>query len=140
MRRSAKTSLFLIELLAALLLFAFCAAISVRLFAAANRRLKDAQDLTAAVQLANSAAELYKAKANDPAALTALLNGSRVSSTISVFYGSERDTVEVLAPNSRDTGFRLDLTIDEDGDAFIRVSRSPSGETLYELIAAAIPE
>jgi type II secretory pathway pseudopilin PulG len=60
MKSKTKSGLFLLELLVALLVFAFCAAICLRIFVAASTRAKDAENLNQAVRLATTAAENYK--------------------------------------------------------------------------------
>jgi type II secretory pathway pseudopilin PulG len=64
-RSGTKTGLFLLELVIALLLFAFCAAICVQIFMGAKFRTRDSEALSKSVFLASSAAELYKAYGGD---------------------------------------------------------------------------
>jgi type II secretory pathway pseudopilin PulG len=64
-KSGTKTSLFLIELIISLLLFAFCAAICMQIFAGAKFRTEDSSALSKSVFLASSAAELYKAYGGD---------------------------------------------------------------------------
>ncbi|MDR2615884.1 MAG: hypothetical protein LBC28_04825 [Oscillospiraceae bacterium] len=63
--KGAKTSLFLVELMLALLLFAFCSAICIQIFNAASSRAREAEALSRAVFKATEAAELYKASGGD---------------------------------------------------------------------------
>ncbi|MDR3289086.1 MAG: hypothetical protein LBT22_06620 [Peptococcaceae bacterium] len=60
MKSKTKASLFLVELLMDLLLFAFCAAICTQIFVAASRQTKASENLNRAVREATSVAELYK--------------------------------------------------------------------------------
>jgi hypothetical protein len=64
-KSGTKTSLFLIELIISLLLFAFCAAICIQIFAGAKFRTQDSASLSKSVFLASSAAERYKACGGD---------------------------------------------------------------------------
>jgi hypothetical protein len=64
-KSGTKTGLFLLELVIALLLFAFCAAICVQIFVGAKFRTQDSEALSKSVFLASSAAELYKAYGGD---------------------------------------------------------------------------
>ncbi|MDR2357792.1 MAG: hypothetical protein LBD92_06920 [Oscillospiraceae bacterium] len=64
-KSGTKTGLFLLELVIALLLFAFCAAICVQIFVGAKFRTRDSEALSKSVFLASSAAELYKAYGGD---------------------------------------------------------------------------
>ena len=74
-----KTGLFLIELIIALLLFAFCAAICVQVFASARQKARDSEALSHSVFLATSAAECYKATNGDLARVSELLGGGAQS-------------------------------------------------------------
>ncbi|MDR3309752.1 MAG: hypothetical protein LBS90_00180 [Oscillospiraceae bacterium] len=58
--KSSKTGLFLIELIIALLLFAFCAALCIRIFFKAKTRTVQSEAISRSVHLATSAAEVFK--------------------------------------------------------------------------------
>jgi|GEM_PF-1026751 len=67
--RGTKTSLFLVELMISLLLFAFCAAICLQIFNAASEQTRKSEALSKGVFRATEAAELYKAMGGDMDAL-----------------------------------------------------------------------
>jgi hypothetical protein len=60
-RSGSKSGLFIVELIIALLLFAFCAAICLQLFVFADQRTKDSVALSKSVFLATTISEIYKA-------------------------------------------------------------------------------
>lgn len=96
MRRTgtARPSLFLMELVVALLFFALAAAVCLRLFLAAWRISEDSQALSQATLLTQSAAECFKAAGGDLQG-TAELFGAPVSEdVVTTFYdGSWRPSV-----------------------------------------------
>ena len=70
--KGTKTSLFLVELMVSLLLFAFCAAICIQIFNVAGRKTQRAEALSKGVFRATELAELYKSVGGDMAAVTEL--------------------------------------------------------------------
>jgi len=59
--RNRRSAIFLTELLAAILIFAVAAGVSIRIFAFARTRADDSRDLGRAVLAAESAAERWRA-------------------------------------------------------------------------------
>jgi type II secretory pathway pseudopilin PulG len=92
--RGTKTSLFLVELMLSLLLFAFCAAVCIQLFNAAGKRTRDAEALSKAVFAATQAAELYKSVGGDLEKLDDLLGRTALllDDTVSVYYDADWNT------------------------------------------------
>jgi type II secretory pathway pseudopilin PulG len=76
----------LIELVAAVLLFALCSAVCVRIFAGAKQISDDAADLSRAAAAAQSAAECFKSCGGDAAGTARLLGGSSEGAGFSVYY------------------------------------------------------
>ena len=81
-----KTGLFLIELVVALLLFAFCASICTQLFTAARIKAQDSQALSKSVQLASSVAEFYKVAGGDIDDVSRLWDRENDGGVISISY------------------------------------------------------
>lgn len=67
--KGTKTSLFLVELMISLLLFAFCAAICLQIFNAAGEQTRKSEALSKGVFRATEVAELYKAFGGDITAM-----------------------------------------------------------------------
>ena len=55
-RKASRSTLFLVELMAAILMFALCAAVCLNLFGAAGRMSSESDNLNHAVSLSKSAA------------------------------------------------------------------------------------
>ena len=127
--KGTKTSLFLIELMISLLLFAFCAAICVQIFHASNRRTNSAKDLSKAVFQATTAAELYKSVGGDIEALAESFDGNHShyrDNILSVYF--DENWNETVPPMFRatlgTTGYTLEITDKGDNCADITVIRT----------------
>lgn len=126
--KGTKTSLFLIELMISLLLFAFCAAICVQLFHASNMRTAGAEDLEKAVFHATTAAEVYKSTGGDIEALSATYDDAKSylkDGVLTIYY--DEDWVETLHPMLRATlyssGYTLKISDNGNNCADITVTR-----------------
>lgn len=89
--KGTKTSLFLVELIISLLLFAFCAAICIQLFHAASERTRKSEALSKGVFAATQAAELYKASGGDINAISGAYSIDRatlVDGNVTLYFNS----------------------------------------------------
>lgn len=85
-QKSSKDSLFLMELALAILLFAICSAVCLKLFVAARETADKSRELSFAVLSAQSVAECYKAAEGDMEELSGMLSGSVSEKSVSVYY------------------------------------------------------
>jgi|GEM_PF-366087 len=72
----SRSSLFLMEQIIVIAIFAFCAAVTVYIMAAAHQMSADAVDTRYALLMAENAAEAYKASAGDLQFVADLLGGN----------------------------------------------------------------
>ncbi|MDR0818156.1 MAG: hypothetical protein LBN43_01100 [Oscillospiraceae bacterium] len=131
MRGGAKTSLFLIELLAALLLFSFCAAISLQYFLASNRNTTAGRDLSHAVLVVSSAAELYKATFGDTDEIAKRLGGKSDGGALSVNYDSDWNVTD------GEGAYKIVIT-SENQTGVITAYKTPGEEQIYTLQVKAV--
>ena len=113
MKERSKSLMLLLEITVMILIFAFCAAVCLSLFASARRMSKEAEDSTSAAMWAQSTAEAYKSVGGD-LQRTAALIGATVSG----------DTLELGLDGDWQVGgseYTLRLTGDQ-GTAVITVS------------------
>lgn len=87
-QQRSKTSLFLMELLAVILVFSLASAVCLRVFAAARQKSQDGSDLNGAVAVAQSCAEAWKAAAGNPEEAARLAQLTYADNEISKFYDS----------------------------------------------------
>ena len=104
MRSRSNSSLFLIELIIALLFFSVCSAICVNVFAKSALLAKNARASENAVLLAENAAAAYKSAGGDPAGTAAILGGTCDSGTVAVLYGED------CSLSSGDAAYTLTIT------------------------------
>lgn len=76
MKRNSKTSLFLMELILAILIFSLCGAVCVQLFVQAHLTEQRACDLSAAALLCDSAAAMIQSGEKSPDAEPAFYDAS----------------------------------------------------------------
>jgi len=76
MNRRSRSTLFLIEQLIVVAVFAICAAACVRILAAAYLTASDTKDVNNAILIAENAAECYKAVSGDIEKTVALIGGN----------------------------------------------------------------
>ena len=119
-KRFSAASLFLIEQVAAVLIFIACAAVCTGLFVRARQMTRDSADLTYAAAAARSASEAFYA-APDEETLAALLGARAESGALVVMDG-----VYTLRLSARA----------EEGMAWANISVSADGDEIYTLSAA----
>ena len=127
--KGTKTSLFLIELMISLLLFAFCAAICVQIFHASNKRTNSAEDLSKAVFQATTMAELYKSTGGDIEALSEMFEPTQsffIDGVLSLYFdGSWNETLTpILRSSFVSSGYTLTISDNGDKSAEINVVRT----------------
>ena len=113
MKERSKSLMLLLEITVMILIFAFCAAVCLSLFASARRMSKEAEESTSAAMWAQSTAEAYKSVGGD-LQRTAALIGATVSG----------DTLELGLDHEWQAGgsaYTLRLT-DNHGSASVTVS------------------
>ena len=120
-----KTGLFLIELIIALLLFAFCAAICVQIFASARQKARDSEALSHSVFLATSAAEGYRATNGDMTKVAALLGvDSDGGDVLAIRYDAEWGVLIATG----DYKYYLVVEKNSDGTASIEIAEDAKVE------------
>ncbi len=75
-QKSSKSTLFLMELMIAILMFSLCAAVCLSLFGASRTMTDDSDNLNHAVALSKSAASCYKAANGDLTVTAQLMYGA----------------------------------------------------------------
>ncbi len=125
------TSLFLTELIIVILFFSFAAAICVQLFVKAHLTSVRGDELSAAVNLAQTAAESFSASGD--AKGTARLLDTEASSPITVVY----DKNWARASRDGEAAYKLLIAVDESDalrSADISVEKA-GGEVIYSVRA-----
>jgi type II secretory pathway pseudopilin PulG len=117
--------MLLTELTLALLIFSFCAAVCLSVFAASRKTAEESARLSNAVIWAESAAEAYRAAKGDMAETAALLGAGYEQGVLCLDF--DRD----WRPAAGETAFTLRMTR-RDGTADITVA-AEDGETLFSL-------
>ncbi|MDR0857593.1 MAG: hypothetical protein LBN97_01020 [Oscillospiraceae bacterium] len=124
--KGSRSGLFLMELIIALLLFAFCAGVCIQIFQSANRETRASQALSKSVFLATSAAEIYKASGGD-------------SFRVAAELGTPGSTPEAINIETPDSGsFVIKLTETGSGHADIDVYASYQEPLIYTLSVKAV--
>ena len=120
-RGGLKSSLFLMEQLIVILIFALCAAICVKIFVSSYIIASDSKDLNHALLIAESGAECYKAAAGDMESTARILGGSLqgAGAALTVFYD---DKWRVCGDN--EAAYVLRMTDQTAADAFVSLLRS----------------
>ncbi|MDO5601406.1 MAG: hypothetical protein Q4G07_01425 [Oscillospiraceae bacterium] len=88
MRQHSKSSLFLMELIIAILFFAVSSALCIQLFVYAHNKTQASRDLNFAMTQCESAAELYRASEGDFGALASSLQAQQNAGGAAVCYFS----------------------------------------------------
>ncbi len=134
MRRS-KTSLFLIEMIIAVLFFSICAAICVQIFAKAYTTSRDTQTLNSAVTLCTSAAELFYGYNGDLSKIQNTVDPKRMSTykngVLTFYYDQDFNLCHV-----GDALYYLNMYDKKTDDlmiSYISLNRCSDNETLYDL-------
>ena len=129
--------MFLIELVIAILVFAACAAISMRVFAGAHVMTQESAALSRSVMEAESAAECYKAARGDLAETARIYGGELTGEgTLAVsFDGTWSRTMDAAA-------YLLTIAKGEGGRAEVRVASIPAAggepQTIYAITVKAV--
>jgi type II secretory pathway pseudopilin PulG len=113
-----KTGLFLIELILCLLMFAFCAAICIQIFQGASRQTRGSEELSRAVFLSTSAAEVYKASDGDLNKVAQALSGSVDGDSLYVSYGADWSVL----PDTASVSPAYFLSVDDAGGGTANIS------------------
>jgi competence protein ComGC len=87
--QASKSSLFLMEMVIALLFFSICSAICIRVFAAASQDTVCSRNLSSASSLCQSAAEVYKACRGNIEKTAEILDGGYKVGQAKVYYDSD---------------------------------------------------
>lgn len=106
MRQRGKSGLFLLELILAIGLFAFSAAVCLQLFAHAHLTVEQASDLNQAVLEARSAAACYQASQGDLELVAAQMDGWVTEGQAVVDYDGN------WSPVAQTATYRLTVTLD----------------------------
>lgn len=90
MNKRSSSSLFLMEQIVVILIFAICAAVCVKIFVDAYLTTNQAKDISNALLVAESGAECYKAVGGDATQLAEALGGeTQANGAIAVYYNNE---------------------------------------------------
>ncbi|MDR0446521.1 MAG: hypothetical protein LBH17_05775 [Oscillospiraceae bacterium] len=132
--RGAKTSLFLVELIIALLLFAFCAAVCIQIFRGASTRVNNSEALSRAVFEATAAAELYKAHGGDMRKTAdeyddAVIN--EADDSLTIHFDEAWEPAPATTPATAD--FTLTLRETQDGAAEIIIRKSGAKDAIFTI-------
>lgn len=84
-----RSNLFLIELTIAILSFALCAGICMRIFAKASIDLRESERLLSSMSNAENAAELYKHFSGDLEAVASALGGTAAGNALKIHYDKD---------------------------------------------------
>ena len=130
-----KTGLFLVELIIALLLFAFCAAICVQVFVSARQKAQDSEALSHSVFLATSAAECYKSTNGDMTKVAALLGvNSDGGAVLGIRYDADWGILTAIG----DERYYLDVKKNPDGTASIEISTDAKAAPAKVIFSIAV--
>ena len=99
-RYASKSALFLMELLIAMLVFTFTAAICMRIFVYAKMTADSAGNLSAAVTSVQNAAECYKAYKGDLELVTQALGQDSDTSGGYIEYNIDENLILKLTPDA----------------------------------------
>ncbi len=109
--RSAKSSLFLMELITAIFFFALSAAICLRIFSVASTMNQSNRNLDQAVYKAESLAEIFKAAGGDLAKTAAIYGGFGAVTGNTMRIGFDKDWKPVL--QGKEYVYKLELVMEE---------------------------
>lgn len=130
-RYASKSALFLMELLIAILVFAFTSAICMRIFVFAKLTTDVAGELNSAVTIIQNAAECYKAYNGDKEKMLDTLNwDTEITADGYVEYDIDGNLIFKLTPDAN-----------ESNKCFMAVYSISSGEEIFSLhVNAFYPE
>lgn len=115
---TSKSSLFLMEMVIALLFFSICSAICIRVFAAASKDTVFSRNLNSASSLCQSAAEVFKACRGDIKKAAEILDGGYEMGQAKFYYDSEWKITK-----EQDNAEFVLLIEDEGTDGCVKASR-----------------
>ena len=107
--RPTKSGLFMIELLIAVGVFTFCAAVCVALFVRAETMSRDSADLTRMTAEARSVVECWKAAGGDFERAAQLCGGDGAEGALSVQYDSDWNRLPFRFPEGEEVAYRINL-------------------------------
>jgi len=99
--RSSKSSLFLLELMIVILVFAISAAVCVSLFVAGARKSAESFDASRAAQEAGNVAEAWRAAKGELSSVQRLCGGTLTAEGLLLFYDEDWNPTEDSAANRR---------------------------------------
>ena len=132
MKYRSNSSLFLIELIIALLFFSVCAAICVNIFARSALLAKNARESENAVLLAENAAAAYKSAGGDMSKTAALLGGSCDLGSVSASYD------ENFAAAESDVVYSLTIIPTDDSTYYAGACITVCGSSGGELFSMSV--
>lgn len=128
-RYASKSALFLMELLIAILVFAFTAAICMRIFVYAKQTADSAGDISIAVMSSQNAAECYKAYYGDLELTVKALGHENSITDGYVEYQINDNLILKMVPNENSPDNKCDIIV-----------LNISGDVIYQLsVAAFVP-
>ena len=131
MHSKSRSNLFIIELLSAILIFALCAGICMKLFAEASVDLRRSERILLSVSGAENTAELYKHYSGNLDMIAKTLGGNASGNSFTVFYDKDWNRCA-----SCSSAYMLTVTKEnysELGKATITVISCDDGEKLISL-------
>jgi len=125
-KKTSKSSLFLIELMIAVLFFALCAGVCLSMFAAAHQMSVGSSELTHALNAVQQGAECIK---EDKDLITELLQGTELEeNTYVVYYDSDWNIVTDQALMSYEMSI---IVLEETPMLTAQIQVSKSGTDIY---------
>lgn len=115
---TSKSSLFLMEMVIALLFFSICSAICIRVFAAAYKDTSYSRNLSSASFLCQSAAEVYKACGGDIKKAAEVLDGIYEMGKAKIYYDRDWNTTR-----EKDNAEFVLFIEDEGTEGYVKASR-----------------
>ncbi|MEM1483345.1 hypothetical protein V6615_00545 [Oscillospiraceae bacterium PP1C4] len=133
-QKASKSGLFLMELIIAILFFAFASAICIQLFAKAHLISVNSSDLTMTMSKVQTAAESFKSSDGTPAHLGALLNAQQDGNILIIRF--DRQWNETTADT--ETAYRMTIQVNAEDSvscAQIQMEKTGQEQPLYEMNA-----
>lgn len=118
--RPTRAGLFFIELMIAVGVFAFCAAICIGLFTSAEKTSRSDMDLVQAMNVARDAGEYFKAAHGDLRETAGMTQGYVEDGELTLLY--DEDWQQVSPIQGDGAVFRLSLCPDREGEGYLVAS------------------
>lgn len=128
----SKTSLFLIEMLIAILFFALVAVVGVRLFALSSVTARESEELNFATSLCSNAAEVFEAKEGDVNAIADYFGVAPNENYIRIYFDEDWQICE----NAKDSTFSIRIIVGNNNKlatAEITALRSGNGKEIFTI-------